>query len=246
MQDIDFLPVHYRQKRVQRQSQPWRVFAVAVFAALLAAAVFNQQGRSRRAETELAAIMPQYDLAVGQNRKLAGLHDKLSPARNTAELSTYLRHPWPRTQLLAAVLAPLPDGISLDQIHVTADTPQNRPRPERRFRAESEPQDDQLDKLPPAARDLIRLRDEFDKTGTVVLLSGTTGESAAVHRYLGELGGSDLFAKAELDSLDSPEDGRAGTLQFRATLTVRPGYGQPDGPTGPGENVVARTDNPGR
>ncbi len=246
MQDIDFLPAHYRQKRVQRQSQPWRIVVVAVVAGLLAAAVFNQQRRSRRTETELATIMPQHDLAVGRNRKLAGLHDKLKPARNDAELFTYLRHPWPRTQLLAAVLAPLPKGISLDQIHVTADTSENRPRPERRFRAQSEPQDDQLDKLPPAARDLIRLRDEFDQIRTVVLISGTTGESAAVHRYLGELGGSDLFAKAELDSLDSPEGGRAGTLQFRATLTVRPGYGQPDGPTDPGENVVARTDNPGR
>lgn len=252
MQDVDFLPVKYRQKRVRRQSQPLRVVVVAVFGVLLAVAAFDQQGRKREADTELAKIMPRYDLAVGQNRRLAGLHTRLAPARDAAELFTYLRHPWPRTQLLAALLAPLPEGITLDRLQITRQSPQRQLRPERRRRTENEAQDDDLQKLPAAARDLKRLRDEFDKTPTLVLISGTTGESAAVHGYLGALTGSYLFSKAELDSLESAEDGRAGVLEFSATLTVRPGYGQPGGPDGPGgragpkKNAVARADQPER
>jgi len=241
MQEIDFLPVQYRQKYARRQWRPWRVAVVTAFAVLLMAAVFGQRDRKRRAETELAAIVPQYDLAVGQNRRLAEIWTQLDAARNTAELLTYLRHPWPRTQLLAALLAPLPEGISLEELRITHETPQGRAVPERRPRAENALEGGQLNTLPPAARDLTRLREEFDKTKTVVLISGTTSDTAALHRYLGELGGTSLFSRAELDSLQSAGNQPAGTLQFRATLVVRPGYGQPGGPTGSKKGAFAQT-----
>jgi hypothetical protein len=233
MQDIDFLPVRYRQKYVRRQSQPWRILVVAAFAVLLAAAVFNQRDHRRRAERELEAIMPQYARAVRQNRQLAETWTQLDTARNTAELFTYLRHPWPRTQLLAAALAPLPEGISIEGLRITEETPQGRAVPERRSRTESKTEEGGLDKLPPAARDLTRLREQCDKIKTVLLISGTTRDSAALHRYLGELGGTSLFGRADLNSLESAGNEPAGTLQYRATLVVRPGYGQPGGPTGP-------------
>ena len=246
MQDIDFLPVQYHQKRVKRRSQPWRIVVVAVFAVLLAAAVCSQRGRKTQAEKELAAIMPQYELAASQDRKLAELHLQLNAARNAAELFTYLRHPWPRTQILAALLEPLPEGITLDELEITRQTPQNQTRPGRYSRMEDEAKKEELDKLPPAVRDLKRLREEFDKTPTVVLISGTTAESAAVHRYLGQLGRASLFSKVDLDSLESAENDRAGRLKFQATLIVRPGYGQPGGPTGPKKIVVAQTDRQSR
>jgi len=241
MQEIDFLPVQYRQKYARRQWQPWRVAVVAAFAVLLVAAVFSQRDRKRQAEKELAAIVPQYDLAVRQNRRLAEIWTQLDTARNTAELFTYLRHPWPRTQLLAALLAPLPEGISIEELRITRETPQGRAVPERRPRAENALEGEQLNALPPAVRDLTRLREEFDKTKTVVLISGTTRDTAALHRYLGELGGATLFSRAELDSLASAENQPAGTLQYRATLLVRPGYGQPGGPTGPEKRAFAQT-----
>ncbi|MHC4181635.1 MAG: hypothetical protein ACYSWU_29440 [Planctomycetota bacterium] len=241
MQDIDFLPVQHRQKRVQRRSQPWRIVAVALFIALLATGALSQRARKRRAEKELAAIVPQYELAVGRNRRLAELRAQLDTARNAAELFTYLRHPWPRTQLLAALLAPLPEGITIEQLQITRQTPQDQAPAKRYSRRENEAEDDELAKLPPAARDLRRLRDEFDKATTVVVISGTTGDSGALHRYLGALGRASLFTKAELDSLESAEDGAARTPEFRATLVVRPGYGQPGGPSGP-KRTAARAD----
>lgn len=246
MQDIDFLPVQHRQKRVQRRSQPWRIVAVALFVALLATGALSQRARKRRAEKELDEIVPQYELAVGRNRKLAELRAQLGTARNAAELFTYLRHPWPRTQLLAALLAPLPEGITIEQLQITRETPQDQAPAKRYSRRENEAEDDEVDKLPPAARDLRRLRDEFDKATTVVLISGTTGDSGVLHRYLGALGRASLFTKAELDSLESAEDGPARTPEFRATLVVRPGYGQPGGPTRPKKIGVTQMAHQGR
>lgn len=246
MQDIDFLPVRYRQRHVRRQSQPWRIAVVAAFAGLLAAAVLSQHSRKRQAEKELAAIIPQYDLAVGQNRKLAEVHARLNTARANAELFTYLRHPWPRTQLLAALLAPLPEEITFERLQIACEMPPELTPGKRHSRTENEDEKEANDKLPPAARDLKRLRNQSDKARTVVSISGTTSDSAALHRYLGELGGTALISKADLDSIEGAENDRAGVLQFRATLVVRPGYGQPGGPTGPGHNAAAQTHHRGR
>jgi Tfp pilus assembly protein PilN len=241
MRDIDFLPVQYRQKHVQRRSQPWRIVVVTVFAVLLSTAVFSQQSRKMRAQAELAAIGPQYDLAVLQDRELANVYKQLNTARSHAELYTYLRYPWPRTQLLTAVLKPLPEEVTIEELKVTRGVSQDRGSSERRSRPETEGGVTALDDLPPAARDLQRLRNECDQTRTVVSISGLTSESAAWHRYLGELGRVRLFTKAEPESLQTADHGPPGTLQFRATLVVRPGYGQPGGPTSDEAEVPGQT-----
>jgi hypothetical protein len=244
MQHIDFLPVQYRQRDVRRQLQPRRIVVVIVFAALLAAAVVSQQDRKRQAEKQLAAIQPQYDLAIRQNRKLAEVWAELDTARNAAELFTYLRHPWPRTQILAALLAPLPEAITLETLQIAPEVSGGRrqgsgSRGQAADHQSAISNQQSLDKLPPAARDLKRLRDEFDNAKTVVTISGITSDSAALYRYLGGLGGTSLFTRANLNSLDSAENEPAGALRFRATLVVRPGYGQPGGPTGPEKGTLA-------
>ncbi len=246
MQDVDFLPVRYRQRRLRRRWQPWRVVVVFVFVVLAATAALSQQGRKRRAEHELAAIGPQYEMAVSQNRRLTEIQTRLAAAREDAELLTYLRHPWPRTQLLAALLTPLPEEITLERLQITHELRQDHVPRQRYRRSETGRQDGETEKLPPAACDLKRLREQFDEQKTFVLISGTASESAAVHRYLGDLGRSSLFIEADLESLESAEQDPTKRLQFDAALVVRPGYGQPGGPTDPQKSALARTDHPNR
>jgi hypothetical protein len=249
MRDIDFLPVQYRQKHVERRSQAWRVVVVAAFALLLAAAALSQHGRKRRAEAELAAMTPQYDVTVSQDRGLTETYDQLLAARSAAELFTYLRHPWPRTQLLAALVAPLPQEITLRELRITREVPQDAAESQRRLNSESAGQKKQQDKLPPAVADLRRLRDECDANRTTIAISAVTSESAAAHRYLGALAREGLFAHVELDSLEIARDGHDGTFEFRATVVVRPGYGQPGGPGGPageGASTLAQTNQRSR
>ena len=124
MQDIDFIPVHYRQKHIQRQSQLWRIVVVVLFAALLGGAAFIHHDLKRRVEQELATITSQYELAVSQNGQLAEIQSRLQTARTDAELFTYLRHPWPRTQLLAALLIPLPEEVTLQHVQIQREMPQ--------------------------------------------------------------------------------------------------------------------------
>jgi len=241
MQDIDFLPAQYHRQHASRQSQPWRIVVVAVFIALLGGAVFGQYRLKRGAENELAAIAPQYDLAVAQNDRLRELQSRLKAKQDLAELYTYLRHPWPRTQLLAALVAPMPEEISFQQVQITREKREEEEPAERRSRSEIKAEEEKDKLLPPAERDLKRLRQQYDKMQTVILLSGTTSESAALHRYLGALHANTLFSKVELDSIESVETSRGSQREFHATLIVRPGYGQPDGPDGPPTVSNSRT-----
>ena len=48
MNEIDFLPIEYRQKHAQRQSQPWQVVASVAIIGLVAMAALTQNHRRRR------------------------------------------------------------------------------------------------------------------------------------------------------------------------------------------------------
>jgi len=65
----------------------------------------------------------------------------------------------------------------------------------------------------------------------VLMLSGVTTDSAALQQYLLVLGKSELFVKTELGSLEADPADRPGAMHFIARLVIRPGYGQPGGPT---------------
>ncbi|MBN2477611.1 MAG: PilN domain-containing protein [Pirellulales bacterium] len=239
MYDVDFLPVQYRQKDARRRAQPWRLIAVAAFLALLAGAAFSQHLRKRQVEGELDSILPSYELAISQTDQLSAAQDRLQTARGTAELYTYLRHPWPCTQLLAALVTSLPEEVTFRQVQIVRETDLSQPRTGPRNQTKREAEQSQIDNLPPALRDLQRLRDRCDAAETLVLISGTTRDAAALHRFLGKLNNTRLFANAELDSIESVADDRQGLQQFDARLVVRPGYGQPGGPAGPKEDTLA-------
>jgi hypothetical protein len=233
MSDIDFLPLEYRQQHARQQVQPWRVFVVAAFLALLAAGVFAQQQRRRTAQSALAAILPSHEEASREKSRLAEIRLTLLAVEAEAELRTYLRHPWPRTRILAAVLTPLPKAITLQQVQMARETPQGVALVDARPHGDKKAEEEKLAKLPPAHRDLKRLRDEYDRQQTLVRLVGTTEDNVALYRYLRELGECNLFAKVELQNIGRLEGAQGATLRFGATLIVRPGYGQPGGPAAP-------------
>ncbi len=233
MHNVDFLPAEYRQKHAQRQSQPWQAFVAFAIVALVAGAMLAQHYRMHRLQNELAAIDPVYETAMKQKTRLAEAQVQLAAARAGAELYTYLRHPWPRTQLLAALVRPLPSAITLQQIQILREAPTTSTATDIRPNVDKNAEEEKLKSLTPAERDLARLRGQLDCLRTVVVLTGTTTEIDALHRYIGELDATDIFNKADLDCFNTIDNSKSdGMLQFRAVLAVEPGYGQPNGPRG--------------
>ncbi len=175
----------------QRQSQPWQIVAAVAIVGLVAAAALTQNHRRRSVQDELAIITPAYEAAVNQQNRLADVQARLKAAKAGAELYTYLRHPWPRTQLLTALVAPLPKEITLQQVQILREAPTAAPPAEVRPPVDKKTEEEKLKSLPPAERDLAKLRARLDPLQTVVILAGTATESrraAPLHRRLGRHG----------------------------------------------------------
>lgn len=227
MLDIDFLPPEYHQRRTQRHAKPWRHVIVVVTLLVVAALASAQRLQRNRVQTELAVVAPLYDKLLADQKRLSDLKTRLSAVRRNAALLTYLRHPWPRTRLLATLLDPLPDGVRLEQCVVAREAvpPPTEIGESARPRASSEQND--ASKIAGAERDLNRLREEYDKTRTVIRFHGSADNAELLHAYIGQLTKKPLFVRAELESLETVGTGEKALVRFRGVVVVRPGYGQP-------------------
>lgn len=227
MLDIDFLPSEYHQRRTQRHAKPWRHVVVVTSLLIVAGLASTQRLQRNRVQTELAVFSPLYEKLLADQKNLGELKTRLDGLRHHAVLLTYLRHPWPKTRLLATLLDPLPEGIRLEQCAVARESMpiQASAGDEARPQNSSEPKD--VSKLVGAERDLNRLRDEYGKTQTVIRFHGSADNAELLHDYIAQLTRKPLFARAELESLETTSSGEKARVRFRGVVVVRPGYGQP-------------------
>ena len=190
MKQIDFLPARYRQETVHRKANVWRILVAARFAAVLLTSAVYQQLLRRGTEQDLARVSRVYDQTQAVASQLAAVQGRVREADAEAELLTYLRHPWPSSQLLAAALAPLPDCITLDEIHLAHDQPSG---PEPGVPVVALPQrgpgsGEAAEKKTgtPAQRALAQLRKEYDGRPVVLTLAGLTSDTASLQRVSGD------------------------------------------------------------
>jgi Tfp pilus assembly protein PilN len=238
--EIDFLPASHRQRSVHRKANVWRLLIGGGFATALIVSFGSQQLMYRHTVRQLEDLQPAYDQAQALSQRLTAIQGELKKATNQADLFTYLRHPWPRTQLLTAALRQLPDCVTLTEIHIAhaqlagaAEANLNRLPNKGKDDAEAK-------KLDSAQRDLRRLCEESAARETTLVLSGTTTDTAALERFLVALGEERLFLKVEMASLEANPEQRAGTWRFLARIAIRPGYGEPGGPQAADVKAVDR------
>ncbi|HZZ73469.1 MAG TPA: PilN domain-containing protein [Pirellulales bacterium] len=229
---LDFLPVHYREKKVQRQTNVWRASVVALVVGALATALVCQISLKYQAQRELKDLQPRYLGAQMATQHLKDLQHRLKLETEKAELYVYLQNPWPRTQLMAAVRAEMPSQVTLKELRITREAPPvttvatpERPRPKSKTEEAAD-----VAKLSPAARDLKKMREDFDRQLTVVALSGVATDEQQLRQYLKQLGQNDLFTKVEWGPVEQSDAEQSAGMKFAVRLTVRPGYDQLGGP----------------
>jgi hypothetical protein len=213
----------------------WGAVVVLVYAALLCTSGYLQRSTAQRLGKDVAAANEQRAVVTAQTAKLASLQKELKAAQARAGLVAYLGHPWPRTQIVAAVVRPVFEGLTLSELRVQRlDSPQAVNRSAAvRPRAVPSGAEAKPDERSAAERDFERVREACDATQVIVTLKGTAEDVSLVHMYLGSLGKDTLFSRVDLMNIDGQEAQRQGGsgCRFTARLVVRPGYGQPGGPT---------------
>ena len=234
MQDIDFLPSDFKRRRTNRHGRSWQLLLAGAAIGLLLVVAVGQTRALRHVEDRLAQIEPQRQLLDAQQSQLAELREQLTEMEAQAALISYMRHPWPKTQLLAATLRSLPDEVIFDRIYVGHERLSGQPQ--RRRTGDTEAED--LTNAEPAVRDMRLLQQEYDSAVVAVDLEGMTTDGIKLHRYLDGLNDVPLLNKVELHSLESTNDESDAKFRFAARLTARPGFGQPGGPDGRSQQVA--------
>jgi len=227
MNEIDFLPNHYRQQSANRKGHAWRGVVIALFGGLLLLISGWQYRQRQAAEQALANIMPHYQLATSNIARIQQLQSALVEAEKAANWYAYLDHPWPRSQVIAAVVGPMPENVSLTELRIEREAgggeTSRRPvaGPQVALNTEAAPP-----QRAATERDLTDLRRQCDDSRIVVHLAGAATETATLNRYFTELAEHPLIRKATLDSMESTRGENTAAVRFRGRLEIAPGYGQ--------------------
>ena len=230
MKDIDFLPEIYRQRRVLRHARLWWVGVAMLFSLSIGGVAATQWYFLRGLQVQLQRVEPQFLAAQEQKAEMARVQAAVKQAEELAALYLYLEHPWPRTQLLAAVATPLPRSIQLNELHVieeAAASSEQPASPDANHRGTA----GEAAANPSAKTDLAGFRGVHDRQTTILELSGRASNIKELHDYVDLLAKSPLVASANLKGLESGGEGNTpGASRFHLRIAIRPGHGQPGGP----------------
>ncbi|HUG70389.1 MAG TPA: PilN domain-containing protein [Pirellulaceae bacterium] len=236
MKNINFLPERYHERDLKRKAAIWQYAILAGFGGLLLAATFGQLAMKRSLQASLRELEPTRIEAKVKRERVQLLQQQLNSTEEVAALYTYLRHPWPRTQLLAKITEVLPECIVLDGIEILEQLPN-------RSSFVGNEAGEGASEASPAGADLAQLRDQHDATSLVVRIRGTVDDTGALNEYVRQLGEVPLFRSVSLSSLQSQMSrNETPRSAFELNVVVRPGHGQPGGPSEP----LARRDQVAR
>jgi hypothetical protein len=227
-QAIDFLPDHYRERRKQRRVRWWWATIVCLFGGIVLATASLQWLNVQRVKRELQHLETQCAAFRQLDQQLLELESKAAGLSHSANLYTFLKHPWPRTQILAAVVHPLPREVQLTSIRISEALVAKKNAP-----AAPEATAEQAKPAHPAIADLQQLHDTHEAQRIVVLIEGSVKDAETLHQYLEALGNQPLVAEARLNSMESRKLETHSLVVFQLHVTVKSGHGLSDGPAGP-------------
>src|SRR5262245_3440257 len=181
MKTIDFLPDIYRQREALRRARLWWGIVVVIFSSAIAASALAQAWLRHGLHQQLDELAPEYAQAQTQVQELTGLQSQNLRAAHEASLYTFLESPWPRTQLLAEVVRPLPESIRLTQVHL-AEEEQARSAIQAGPR-NSKAEEEAAAKASGPEQDLARLLEETERRQTTIEIDGYTADVGRLHEY---------------------------------------------------------------
>jgi len=237
MKTIDFLPESYRERIVLRQARVWWGIVVLIFGAAIGTTACAQYLLKRSVEQQYADLEMEYLAAQDIVKRLAQTQVENRTAGQWAGLITYLEQPWPRSQLVAEVVRPLPESIRLTELILGEEDLARPATPEAGPRRRSQSSDAQGKSLAPAVADLEALRKANDPRRPVIEISGSVHDVELLHDYVAALGRSPLVQLAQVKSLESSATAVLNKpTNFTVRLVFRASHGQPEADPAGGES----------
>jgi len=229
MKNIDFLPPEMLRQNEVRSLRWWWIGVCIAFAFFIATAAALQWMRLHEVKRELARIEPLCEEARTHEKSIAQLGQQLSSESDVANLLAFLGHPWPRSRILADLIAALPPELQTTEIKLT-----EQPLTNAKSSAVAPTQvlsADQKPTLPPAIEDFRMLWKRSSDLQTVAEVKGVTQVLVPLHKYVSDLSNSPLIESAKIESLEEVTDRGKSEMRFTVRVVIFPAFSFPGGPT---------------
>jgi hypothetical protein len=239
MKNIDFLPEIYHERMALRQARVWWGIVVLIFGAAIASTATAQYLLKRSIQRQYDDLAPEFVAAQEQVKRLGQAQAENRTAGQWAALITYLEQPWPRSQLVAEAIRPLPPDIRLTELIVGEEDLARPATEETGPRRRGPAANAHAKPLAPAVADFEELRKAHDFKRPVIEITGTVHDVSLVHEYVDVLGRSPLVGQARIKSLESA----ATTVleqptSFTVRLVFRASHGQPEADPATGADAM--------
>ncbi len=221
IQDVDFLPLSYRQMQVRRRSTVWRRAAMALFVLLIALGSVGQYRSRLNLERARAKLKESSQRMLSQLDDPAGLQQKIARLDARANLLTFLRIRVPPTRLLFGITNSLPQYVNLSNIDVKFEPLTASPLPAGGLAAPATPQAAPVAPALPQDKDLADLKKTAEAEAVFVAIIGTAPHDNAIARYIAALQRTGLFAEVHLQFTDQLQLNDDVLRRFAMRLKVK-------------------------
>ncbi len=217
LQEIDFLPASYHQKRQRQKKSVWRRAVLIVVVGIVVAGSLRQRQVVVNLERRRDSLVMQTELIASQIEDAAPLKQQIERLETRANLRANLQTRISSNRLLAAITNELPEFVSISSYRVLRETDRSISKRKRRKKDDSEEQSEEQ----PAAIDLRMLSENRQTSKWVVTVNGIAPDDVAISQYLDRLSRSDLFEQVTPLFTDEYRFRDHRLRHFGVRLTVR-------------------------
>ncbi|PHS16987.1 MAG: hypothetical protein COA78_03335 [Blastopirellula sp.] len=196
MQSIDFLPEKYKQRRIRKRVGFLRIGIFSIIVLCVCGTALFQLVRLGSLKLEIASLEAEYSKVTEIQKNILELESKNQTQINQAQLLTFLRHPWPSSQIMSLVAETKTESLYFNEMRVFR---QSETKKKALF---PEDKDTNKDKLPAAVQDLLELQKDLRGKEIVINISGICNDTTQLYDYLSKLNQSDLVHRAIVDSVE--------------------------------------------
>ncbi|TWT31386.1 hypothetical protein [Blastopirellula retiformator] len=218
MQEIDFLPKKFRDRRKRRRANLYRWIGAASIGALLAIAALLQLGVQHQLQSKRNQLEAPYQAAVAKRDQLVALQSKLTDQRSEARLYAALCSHWPATQLLVCITAQTPESLSFRELKLYQETTAIA-------RRKSE-EDEAAASQSPTLRDYDYFESLRGSRTAKIDVNGDVMEVSELYEYLVKLNDHPLIQRANIESVEPVAQGDdSGRSEFELQVVLTPPLG---------------------
>ncbi|MCH2126514.1 MAG: hypothetical protein MK165_17115 [Pirellulaceae bacterium] len=199
MKAIDFLPDRYHNRRVLRQKRWWRLLVLCLFGISLSVTAYRQSRLEHNLRIKVGEIDTAYQQALVAKRSLDDLQLCLNEEEDCARVYAFLKKYWPKTQIVAAMVADIPDTIKLDELQLYEMRGHDVD-----FQAAALSDEENRERGIQVT--LERLTNRASQSNLHIRVDGITTNVHELHDFIKALNRQRLLADCELASLNSVTD----------------------------------------